>query len=70
LGVEIEVLEIACHEAGIRSEDNDLKEKLDGGEVGSFGADIAHILDGIVANGEADMAQVDFSGRKTATTLR
>ena len=38
--VEVEILEVASHEAGVRCGDDAVEEGLDGGEVGRFGADI------------------------------
>jgi hypothetical protein len=68
--IQVEILEIACHEAGVRSGDDAVEEKFDGGEVGRLSADIACIFNSIAAKSEADTATVSFLGRKAATIWR
>jgi hypothetical protein len=60
--VQVKILEIASHEAGIRSGDDAVEEKFDGGEVGGLGADVAGIINSIATNGETDAARVILFG--------
>ena len=68
--VEIKVFKVNSHESSIGCGDDAIKEYLDGSEIGSFGADIAIVLDAITTNGETDSRGFGFSGRRAATMRR
>ena len=60
--VQVEILEVAGHEAGVLCGDDAVQDGLDGGEIGRFGADVAVVVDAVAADGEADAVGVAFFG--------
>jgi hypothetical protein len=58
--VEVEVLQVAGHEASVWCGDGAVEEDLDGGDVCGFGVDLAGVINPIATYGEANASWVRF----------
>ena len=60
--IKVKILEVACHETGVRGRDDAVEEGLDGDEVGGFCADVSIVLDAVPSDSKADAMGVGFFG--------